>query len=68
MTAEQNFESSIHELEQIVKQLEQGDLALEETLKKFEHGMKLAQFCQQSLNDAQKKIEQLKPTQENDDN
>ena len=63
MTTEQNFENSINELELIVKQLEQGDLPLEETLKQFEHGMKLAQFCQQSLNDAQKKIEQLKPTQ-----
>jgi len=65
MKHEQNFEQAIHHLEEIVQQLEKGDLPLEETLKRFEEGMKLSQFCQQALTDAQKKIEQLKLEQTN---
>ncbi|MDQ5884194.1 MAG: Exodeoxyribonuclease 7 small subunit, partial [Pseudomonadota bacterium] len=41
MTSPKNFEQSITELELIVKELEKGDLSLEETLKKFEQGMKI---------------------------
>ena len=71
MAAEKNFEQAILELESIVHQLESGDLSLEETLKQFEHGMKLSQFCQTALTDAQKKVEQLKsetnPLSENND-
>ena len=70
MKPEQNFEKAIHDLEDIVHQLEKGDLPLDETLKQFEQGMKLSQFCQQALQDAQKKIEQLKidqTTRENND-
>ena len=60
MKSEKNFEQAILELENIVTMLEKGDLPLEGTLKKFEQGMHLAQFCQKSLQDAQKKVEQLK--------
>jgi exodeoxyribonuclease VII small subunit len=67
MTSTQTFEKSITELEQIVETLEKGDLSLDETLKKFEEGMKLSQFCQQSLNDAQQKINQLINESEHDD-
>ena len=68
MTSTKNFEKSISELEQIVETLEKGDLSLEETLKKFEEGMKLSQFCQQSLTDAQNKINQLIKESEHDNN
>jgi exodeoxyribonuclease VII small subunit len=60
MAPEKNFEQAILELESIVNQLESGKLSLEETLKQFEHGMKLSQFCQHALNDAQKKVDSLK--------
>jgi len=66
MKPEKNFESAITELETIVHQLEQGDLHLDEALKKFEQGMKLSKFCQKTLNDAQKRIEELKKTNDED--
>lgn len=59
MTANKNFEKSILTLEKIVEELEKGDLTLEDTLKKFEEGMNLAQFCQKTLKDAQLKINNL---------
>lgn len=64
MEAKENFEQAITELESIVTLLEKGDLSLDETLKHYEKGMKLAQFCQSALNKAQKKVEQFKSTQE----
>lgn len=54
-----SFETALGDLEKIVDNLEKGELSLEETLKKFEEGMALSQFCQQALQDAQKKIELL---------
>ncbi len=66
MTSAKNFEQSITELEKIVESLEQGDLPLEETLKKFEEGMKLSQYCQTALNEAQNKINQLMKDSNND--
>jgi len=66
MTANKNFEKSILTLEKIVEELEKGDLTLDDTLKKFEEGMKLAQFCQQKLKDAQLKISNLINEADND--
>lgn len=57
------FEQSISELEHIVKQLEKGDLTLENSLKEFEKGIHLARQCQQALNTAEQKIEFLTNTQ-----
>lgn len=54
-----HFEQSIIELEDIVKQLEKGELTLEESLKQFEKGIGLARQCQNTLNQAEQKIEQL---------
>lgn len=53
------FETSITELEQIVSQLEKGELSLEEALKQFEKGITLARKCQDILNQAEQKIEIL---------
>jgi exodeoxyribonuclease VII small subunit len=55
----QTFESSLSSLEKIVRQLEQGDLSLEESLKLFEDGVKLSRECQQRLNQAERRIEVL---------
>jgi exodeoxyribonuclease VII small subunit len=57
-----HFEQSITELELIVKQLEQGELPLEESLKQFEKGINLARNCQDLLQQAQQKIEMLSLT------
>ncbi len=57
------FEQSINDLEQIVKQLEKGELTLEESLKQFEKGIKLARTCQTVLTQAEQKIEVLTQSQ-----
>lgn len=53
------FEDALSQLESIVARLENGDLPLEESLKLFEEGIKLSRFCNQKLNEAQKKVEVL---------
>lgn len=58
-----HFEQSINDLEQIVKQLEKGELTLEESLKQFEKGVSLARKCQEVLNQAEQKIERLTAAQ-----
>lgn len=55
----QAFEVSLKELEKIVRKLEDGDLALEESLKLFEDGVKLSRECQERLNQAERRIEVL---------
>ena len=58
------FEQSINELEHIVKQLEKGELTLDDSLQQFEKGINLARTCQKVLNQAEQKIELLTKTQE----
>ena len=53
------FESSLAELEQIVEQLESGELPLEESLRLFESGVKLSRECRDRLTDAERRIEIL---------
>jgi exodeoxyribonuclease VII small subunit len=55
----QSFEDALEKLEEIVEQLESGELSLEEALKKFEEGIKLSRFCQRKLNDTEQKITTL---------
>ncbi|HRD69266.1 MAG: exodeoxyribonuclease VII small subunit [Legionella sp.] len=59
MTKGIHFEQSVAELEAIVRQLEKGELTLEESLKQFEKGIGLARTCQDVLNQAEQKIETL---------
>ena len=53
---EKSFEESIVELEKIVNELENGELTLEESMKKFEEGMKTSKYCSELLDKAEKKI------------
>jgi len=55
----QTFENSLGDLEKIVRNLEQGDLSLEESLKLFEKGVKLSRECQARLDQAERRIEVL---------
>lgn len=55
----QNFESSLEELERIVRELERGDLPLEKSLDLFEQGVKLSRACQERLSEAERRIETL---------
>jgi exodeoxyribonuclease VII small subunit len=59
MTAEKSFESSLDELEQIVRQLEAGDLPLDRSLELFEQGVRLSRECQKRLDEAERKVEIL---------
>ena len=52
----ENFEESMKNLEDIVTELEKGNLNLDESVKKFEEGMKIAKQCNTILEDAEKKI------------
>lgn len=58
-TAIKDFESAIAELEKLVKQLEDGDLALDTSLQLFERGVELSRYCHEQLSAAQKRIEVL---------
>ncbi len=53
------FESSLGDLEKIVRKLEDGEMSLEESLKLFEDGVKLSRECQERLNQAERRIEVL---------
>ena len=55
----QNFETSLEDLERIVRELERGDLPLEKSLELFEQGVKLSRACQERLNEAERRIEIL---------
>ena len=58
-TKPKSFESSLEELERIVRDLEQGELPLEKSLELFEQGVKLSRECQDRLNQAERRIEVL---------
>ena len=55
----ETFESSLNRLEKIVQQMEEGNLALEESLKLYEQGVALTRLCSQKLEEAEKRIEIL---------
>ncbi|MGH9609356.1 MAG: exodeoxyribonuclease VII small subunit [Bryobacteraceae bacterium] len=54
-----NFEASLGELERIVKELEKGDLPLEQSLQLFEAGMRLSAQCKRQLEEAESRVEIL---------
>lgn len=54
-----DFEKSLEELEQLVEQLESGDLSLDDSLKQFRRGVELTRHCQGVLEKAQQTVEQL---------
>ena len=54
-----DFEKSLQHLEKIVSNMESGELGLEESLEQFEQGIKLAKTCQDTLANAEIRVEQL---------
>ena len=54
-----DFEAAIAELESIVKKLEEGDIALEQSLVLYERGVQLSRFCHARLEAAERRIEIL---------
>ncbi len=51
-----SFEEQMEQLEEIVGELEKGDLSLEDSVKKFEEGIKISNECNKTLEEAEKKI------------
>jgi exodeoxyribonuclease VII small subunit len=54
--SEKKFEEAMERLEQIVETLESGDLPLDESLKIFEEGMGLVNFCTKKLEEVEQKV------------
>jgi exodeoxyribonuclease VII small subunit len=54
-----DFEDALSRLESIVKDLEKGELSLESSLARYEQGIRLAKFCNEKLEEAEKRIEML---------
>jgi exodeoxyribonuclease VII small subunit len=54
-----DLEKALTELEDIVAQLEAGDLSLEKSLKHFERGVRLSRDCQSALKDAEQRVQVL---------
>ncbi len=57
--AEKKFEAAMARLEEIVQELEKGDLPLEQSLKLFEEGVKLSRICNKRLDEAERRVEIL---------
>jgi len=62
--AKQTFEKAMDQLEQIVQKLETGELSLEDSIKKFEEGVKLSNYCYKKLDETEKKVTLLLKSQE----
>jgi len=67
-TVTDNFEQQLDELEKIVSRMEEGELSLENSIKEFEQGMKLAGQCQKTLTDAEMRVKILMSDIENGEN
>jgi len=57
--AKDKFEEALGRLEEIVRKMEAGDMTLEESLKAFEEGIKLARLCAKKLDDAERRVDIL---------
>lgn len=55
----QDFEQSLTDLEQLVEQMESGELSLENALETFERGIQLTRHCQATLSEAEQKVQLL---------
>ena len=59
VAAPSSFETQLATLERIVRELERGELPLEQSLDLFEQGVRLSRECQERLNEAERRIEVL---------
>jgi len=57
--AKDKFEEALGKLDDIVRKMETGDMTLEESLKAFEEGIKLARLCSRKLDEAERRVEIL---------
>ena len=61
---ELTFEQALSRLQQVVEALEQGDGSLEESLRRYEEGMKLVAYCNDLLDKAELRVQELLPSGE----
>jgi exodeoxyribonuclease VII small subunit len=61
--AEIKFEKAMNRLEEIVEELEKGELDIDKSLEIFEEGIKMSRVCSKKLNEAEQKIEKLTKNQ-----
>lgn len=66
MAKKKTFESALQELEKIVREMESGDLNLEESVGKYEQGIQLSKFCLDTLDQIEKKISLITVDQNGD--
>ena len=59
MAKKKTFEKAMEQLEQVVADLENGDIPLDKALKKFEEGMVLSKYCADRLDETEKKVSLL---------
>ena len=64
--AEIKFEDALKKLEKIIEEMEQGDMSLDEALKKYQEGLELSRVCSQRLENAKKKIDVLTKNKKGD--
>ena len=57
--AKEKFEDALEKLENIVREMEAGEMPLDSALKSFEEGIRLIRFCSAKLEDTQRRVEQL---------
>ncbi len=57
--AKRTFENALTKLDRITAELEQGDLGLDNSLKKFDEGVQLVQFCNEKLEEARSQVDVL---------
>ena len=57
--AKKTFENALEKLDRITEELEQGDLGLDNSLKKFEEGVQLVKFCNEKLEEARGQVDLL---------
>ena len=57
--AKEKFEDALEKLENIVRDMEAGDMPLDSALKSFEEGIRLIRFCQAKLEESERRVEQL---------
>ena len=57
--AKRTFENALSKLDQITEELEAGELGLDKSLKKFDEGVKLVEFCNDRLEEARSRVELL---------
>ncbi len=59
MENNKTFEESLNELEQIVKELESGNIDLDKSIDKYTEAMKIASYCGDKLSNATKKVNKI---------